>query len=213
METVTTRRYRLTLRAMMIIIAACALLLFPYARMVRKIEQLRQGRLRGAYEAKIARDLGRKTRQEALRAIHLARAKAALASPESPRLEATKDGSGGHVWAALSVNHPIVRQGEAANLEVEFDLVNETNQGIDPRIPESRIVVNGKELAESGLIMGRTPRTSRFQRLLPGEDLHFVGTFRHEFEEPGTYQVVWEGAGFLAPGVVIRVLPRRRSDP
>jgi len=58
----------------MIVVAVCALLLFPITKTVHKAEQLRLGRLRGAHEAKIARELGRMTRREALRAIAIQRA-------------------------------------------------------------------------------------------------------------------------------------------
>lgn len=188
----------------MIVVAVCAFLLFPFSMTIRELERVRQGRLRAAHEAKIARELGRKTRADALRTLHLAHLKARIAPEHRSR---------GHVWAMLSVSQPIVRQGETTGLKVEFNLVNETNEGFDPRIPESRIVVNDRELADSGRIMGRTPRTARSQRLLPGEALHFVGALGHHFQEVGAYRVVWEGPGFRSPEVVIRVHPRRPVDP
>src|SRR3954470_16439820 len=111
---VTPRRHRLTLGSLMIVVAVCALILFPFSLTVRKLEQARQARLRAIREAKIARVLGRKTRVEALVTLHVARAQAGLAS--------VKSRSGANLWALLSVDPPVAWQGERNPLEFEFDL-------------------------------------------------------------------------------------------
>ena len=44
----------------------------------------------------------------------------------------------GSLWAGLSVNHPIFKAGQAKDLRIEFTLVNDGDQVIDPKIAESR---------------------------------------------------------------------------
>ncbi|WP_406693886.1 hypothetical protein V5E97_22890 [Singulisphaera sp. Ch08] len=220
LEAVTPRRYRLTLRSLMIVVAVCALLLFPLSRSIRELERIRQARLRAVQEAKIARDLGRKSKAEALSLLGLAHAQGTVdSSPgetgtgaerdvvtQQTEISPTDDRWRGKVWAALSVNPPIVRQGETAGLNLEFTLVNDSQQRLAPRIFDSRIVVNGTEVAESPLLRGRLPR---IDALAPGEELHFTVPFGRRFEEPGVYRVVWKGPGFRSPEMVIRVLPKR----
>ena len=221
LETVKRRRFHLTLRSLMIVVAVCALLLFPLSRSIRQLERVRQARLRAVQEAKLARDLGRKSKAEALRLMHLARPETTVgpAGSRGPdvvtkRAEgaSTDDRWRGKVWASLSVNPPSLREGEPTELQLWFTLVNESHERLDPRIFESRIMVDGKELADSARLMGRTPRTSRFQALRPGEGIHFIVPLGHGFEEPGVYRVVWEGTGFRSPEVVIRVRPKRPND-
>ena len=47
----------------------------------------------------------------------------------------------------MSVNHAIFKAGQTKDLRIEFTLVNDGDKVIDPKIPESRIVINGKELS------------------------------------------------------------------
>ena len=106
------------------------------------------------------------------------------------------------------MNHAVFLRGEEAGLSVEFTLVNDGEAEIDPKIGESRIVVNGKELADSGLILGNGPRDARFAALPPGEHLRFGYALGDHFQEPGIYRVSWRGANFRSPEVVFRVLAK-----
>jgi hypothetical protein len=91
-------------------------------------------------------------------------------------------------------------------LIVEFTLVNDGEATIDPKIGASRIVVNGTELEDSGLILGNGPRDARFDALPPGDNLRFVYALGDHFKEPGVYRVSWQGASFRSPEVEFRVL-------
>jgi hypothetical protein len=105
------------------------------------------------------------------------------------------------------MNYVVFHRGEVDGLKVEFTLVNDGEATIDPKIGESRIVVQGKELAESGLILGNGPRDARFAALPPGQCLRFNSSLGDYFKEPGNYRVSWRGANFRSPEVVFRVLP------
>ena len=73
----------------------------------------------------------------------------------------------------MSVNHPIFKAGQTKDLRIEFTLVNDGDKVIDPKIPESQIVINGKELSDSGLILSSVQKGARFRALPPGESLQF----------------------------------------
>ena len=109
------------------------------------------------------------------------------------------------------MNHAVFRHGDAKGLTIEFTLVNDGEAIIDPRIGESRIVVNGDELTDSGLKLGDGPRDARFAALPPGDHLRFGYVLGDHFKEPGVYRVSWRGANFRSPEVVFRVLPEKAN--
>lgn len=228
MEVRKGRQYRLTLRSLMIVVAVCALILIPLSRSLQRMEQLRLARLRAVLEAKHALELGRKSKAEALWSLQRARAlKEATGRNQDAVTEAgpavtvrnaaktsTENRWQGKVWAALSVSSSLIRQGEPIpELQLRFTLVNQSSQRIAPRIFESRIKVDGKELAEPTQHLGQTPRTARFKALAPGEGVYFSLplSLGEDFEEPGEHRVVWEGSGFQSPELLIRVRPKRDS--
>ena len=135
------RRFRLSIRTLMIAVALCALLLALAVWTFRQVEA--------------------RVRLERLLAEARAQADRATYSPKCVpprRAAAAKLGTAdqkkaGSLWAGLSVNHPIFRAGQTKDLRIEFTLVNDGDQVIDPKIPESQIVINGKELSDSGLIL------------------------------------------------------------
>jgi hypothetical protein len=77
---------------------------------------------------------------------------------------------------------------------------------IDPRIADSRIVINGKERTDSGLIFSSVEKGTRFKALSPADSLQFSLPLGDQFSEPGTYRISWKGAGFHSPEIVLRVL-------
>jgi hypothetical protein len=131
-------------------------------------------------------------------------AQATLAAAKLGTVEQKKAGS---LWAGLSVNHPIFRVGQTKDLRIEFTLVNDGDKVIDPKIPESQIVINGKELSGSGMILSSVQKGARFSALPPGESLQFDCLLGDRFKEPGVYRVSWKGAGFQSSEIVLRILP------
>ena len=206
MEAVRPRRFRLSVRALMIVVAVLAVALLPFLWMARQTALVRAQALR-------ALDAERRARAEAERVRYVAQARAAQAQfgakedPSARDEDGSTAGNPGGLWAALAVNHAALRRGEAEGLYVEFMLVNDGQVTVGPKVGESRIVVNGAELADSGIILGNGPRDAWSGALPPGDHLRFGCALGDHFREPGIYRVAWRGADFRSPEVVIRVLP------
>jgi hypothetical protein len=168
----------------MIAVALCALLLAPLVCTFRQID---------AWRSELPRAL----------AEERASAQAAFVAAKLGNADQKKAGT---LWAGLSVNHPIFRAGQTKDLRIEFSLVNEGDKIIDPNIPESQIVINGKELTDSGSILSSVQKGGRFQALSPRESLQFDYLLGDQFKEPGTFRVSWRGSGFQSSEIVLRVL-------
>jgi hypothetical protein len=112
------------------------------------------------------------------------------------------------LWAGLSINQPVFREGGTELLQFTFSMVNDGDKVIDPKITASKIVVNGKPLPDSAHIFGNGPRDDRFTALPPGDFLLFGAGLGSRFKKPGVYRVYWEGEGFRSPEVVFRVLAK-----
>jgi hypothetical protein len=78
---------------------------------------------------------------------------------------------------------------------------------IDPKIRESRIVINGKELSDFGSILSSAQKGTASKALSPGGNLQFDCLLGDQFTEPGVYRVSWKGAGFQSSEIVLRILP------
>jgi hypothetical protein len=192
----------------MVAVAVCALLLAPVVWLVRERALVQTERL-------LALDLAERARAEAERARYVATVQAAEAALKTQAggpstgsetgSHATASGDG--LWAALGVNRPVFLEGEVDDLSLAFTLVNDGDAVVDPEVGASRIVVNGKELDDSRLILGNGPQDARFAALPPGDHLLFARALGDHFREPGVYRVSWRGARSRAPEVVFRVLP------
>jgi hypothetical protein len=107
----------------------------------------------------------------------------------------------------LSVNHSIFKAGQTKDLRIEFTLVNDGDKVIDPKIADSRIIINVKELGDSGLILSNVQNGERSKALPPGQSLRLDCLLGDRFKEPGIYRVSWKGAGFQSSEIVLRILP------
>jgi hypothetical protein len=191
------RRFRLSIKTLMIAVALCALFLAPLIWMYRQLE------LRVAME-RIAAD---NARAQAERAADLVRfTQAGLSTTKSSNAVQPKTGT---IWAALTVNRSTFKQGQTKDLRIEFSLVNDGAKVTDPKIAKSQIVINGKELADSKSIFGGVPKDVRIKPLAPGEGLQFNVLLGDQFKEPGTYQVSWKGGDFQSAEMVVRILPEK----
>ena len=117
------------------------------------------------------------------------------------------------LWAVLTVNHPVVREGETKDLLIELTLVNDSMKTLDPKIADSRIIINGKDLTDSSFPVSNGLRENRFTAMSPGDYLRFKYALGKYCEKPGIYRVSWRGMHFVSHGVVFRVLhdPKRSS--
>jgi hypothetical protein len=181
----------------MIAVAFCAVMLALGVWTVRHFEaQVRAERLlaeQASYQALLARDLAPK--------------EAAQASQATVRLGTADQKKAESLWAVLSVNHPVFRAGQTKDLRIEFTVINDSDKPIDPKITESQILINGKELGDSGLILSSVQKGDRSEALPPGQSLRLDCLLGDCFKEPGIYRVSWKGAGFHSPEIVLRILP------
>jgi hypothetical protein len=191
------RRFRVSIRTLMVAVAFCALLLTLAVLTVRQVEA----------RVRLERLMADQARAQALLARDLAQREAAKAALAAAKLGTADPKKAGSLWAGLTVNHPIFKAGQTKDLRIEFTLVNDGNEVIDPEIVKSRIVINVKELGDSGLILSSVQKGARSRALSPGESCQFDCLLGDRFKEPGIYRVSWKGAGFQSPEIVLRILP------
>jgi hypothetical protein len=208
MEAVARRRFRLSIRSIMVAIALVALLLAPLLWVARQNARARQEALRAMQLAQAMAERARYVAEvNAAKALLAAETAEAAAEAEAAASAGRSAAGKGGLWAAIGVNHPVFRRGETKDLLVEFSLVNDGDGVVDPKIGASRILIDGQELADSGFILSNGPKDARFEALPPKDHLRFGYALGDYFRGPGVYRVSWKGEGFDASEIVIRVLP------
>ena len=180
----------------MIAVALCAVLLAFAVWTVRYFEE------------RVMREkmLAAQARDQALQARYLAQMRSAPTAVVAATPGTTDQFKAGSLWAGLSVNHAIFKAGQTKDLIIEFTLVNDGDQVIDPKIADSRIVINGKECTDSGMIFSGVEKGPRFKAVSPGDSLQFSLSLIEQFREPGTYRLSWTSAEFRSPEIVLRIL-------
>jgi hypothetical protein len=189
------RWFGLSIRTLMIAIALCALFIAPP---ICIYHQLAEERLNMAMTVAKARD-------QTGRALDQARS--AQVALNAAKQGSTVQPKTGNVWAALGVNHPVLKAGQTTELRIEFSLVNYGDKVIDPKIADSQIMINGKELAAS--VFGGVAKDTRSKALSPGDSLQFDVLLGDHFKEPATYRLSWKGTAFQSSEIVLRVLPEK----
>ena len=161
------------------------------------------------FEAQVMRErmLAARARDQAVYARDLAQVRSAQASIVAANLGNAEQPKTASLWAGLSVNHAIFKAGQTRDLIIEFTLVNDGDNVIDPKIEDSRIVIKGKERTDSGMIISGVQKGSRFKALSPGDSLQFSLPLGDWFMEPGTYRIAWKGDGYHSPEIVLRIMP------
>jgi hypothetical protein len=183
----------------MIVIALCAGLLTFVAWTNRRISEQR-------LLAQLARDQALQARDQALQATYLAQLQSAQAELNAAKPGSANQATIGNLWAALTVNHSTFKHGQTKDLRIEFSLINDGDKVIDPKIAESRININGKELAGSGLILSGLANDAPLKVLAPGETRQYSLLLGDHFKETGTYRIYWKGDDFQSPEIVLRIL-------
>jgi hypothetical protein len=183
----------------MVAVALCALLLALAAWTVRQAQM----------RAMLERVMAAEREAQARLARDLAQREAAQTTLAAVTLGTADQKKAGSLWAGLTVSHTTFRADQTKDLRIEFTLVNDGDKVIDPKIADSRITINGKELADSGLILSSIEDVTRFKALPPGESLRFDCPLGDHFKEPAIYRVSWKGAGFRSSELVFRVLPKQ----
>ena len=149
MEAVGRRRFHVSVRSLMIAVAVSALALLPFLWVARQTALVRAQELvrwrRNAWR-------GPRRSQRYVAQVHAAQAQLGVeaAGPLAlPKAGALLLGIGADLGGPR-VNHAAFRHGQAKGLSVEFTLVNDGQATVDPKVGESRIVVNGDELTDLG---------------------------------------------------------------
>jgi hypothetical protein len=176
----------------MVVVALCAFLLALAVWNLRQLEALRAERLIAEHARALAEE----------RALALVRSAQAAVKPITANQKNV-----GSLWAGLSVNHSTLKASQTKDLRIEFTLINDGDKVIDPKISECQIIINGKELNDSAIILSSVQAGARFKALPPGESLQFDCRLGDHFKEPGIYRVSWKGAGFQSSELVFRIMP------
>src|SRR5438874_1727372 len=95
------RRFRISIRALMVAVALCALLLALAVWTVRQVEM----------RVRLERLMADQARAQALLARDLAQKEAAQAALAAAKLGTADQKKAGSLWAGLSVNHPVFKAG------------------------------------------------------------------------------------------------------
>jgi hypothetical protein len=138
--------------------------------------------------------------------------------PAPPQPQDAGGGKGKQVvrdkfWAGISVNQPyfISREDTVPGLfQINFALVNQTDQTLNPDLGKSQLLINGVPLREWAFIVSNGPKTEQFNKLPPGEAIRFGYALGNYFEAPGEYRVQWRGQGFQSNEITFRVVAKRR---
>jgi len=201
-EAVEKHRLRFSIRSLMIAVVVCALLLTLIGWVGRQKapnDHRKLGEPPGGFAAML---------EARARVAYLARVRAeGTASSTATALPATGlPAADSPHWAALTVNHAVFSQGATNDLMLEFTLINDSAEVLDPKITDSRLIINGKELTDSAVILRNVPR-ARFDPLPPGGKVQFGCALGKYFAKPGVYLVSWNGTNFRSPLVAFQVLP------
>jgi hypothetical protein len=97
---------------------------------------------------------------------------------------------------------------ETPSVMLSFILLNDSETPVDVEAGSWRIVVNGSELNDSGMILGNGPMpVGGYQVLKPGETYEFgkVLPIAEYFLPDGQYKVSWKGAAFQSPTIIVTI--------
>jgi hypothetical protein len=208
------RRFRFSIRSMMVMIALCAFLMAFIAWTVQRQRLAIQAEQRARMMAERAMREADHARQAAAQAQALQAQTSAGGQPAARHVSATPSpGTAANakspLWSGLSINHTVFRPEDLNSLTIEFTLVNDGKAPVGPKIARSRIIVNGQELAESSRLLGSEPRVARLQSLPPGDLLRFALPLGDLFRAPGIYRVSWRGEDFQSAELWFRVRPEK----
>jgi hypothetical protein len=99
---------------------------------------------------------------------------------------------------------------ETPSVMLTFVLLNDSDTPLDVESGSWRIVINGSELNDSGMIFGNGPGpVAGYKVLKPGETYEFGKALpiAEYFLPNGQYKVSWKGAAFQSPGITVTITP------
>ena len=93
---------------------------------------------------------------------------------------------------------------------ITFVLLNDSETPVDVQAGSWRIVINGSELNDSGMIFGNGPGpVGGYKILKPGETYEFGKSLpiAEYFFPNGRYKVSWKAAAFQSPTITVSTTP------
>lgn len=108
------------------------------------------------------------------------------------------------LWAGISVEAPVIREGDRIKLWARLALVNDGTTLIRPDLTKSHLVINGT----TKIPLRDAPRA---RALLPGISMQFGESIARVMSKPGTYKLFWEGEGFRSDEITVRILASPRT--
>jgi uncharacterized protein affecting Mg2+/Co2+ transport len=127
-------------------------------------------------------------------------------TPESAS-ERAKSCPGLHAGIRAQLMSPYI---ETPAVMLSFVLLNDSETPVDVEVRSWRIVVNGKDLNDSGMIFGNGPGPVGGYRVLnPGESYEFGKALpiAENFLPNGQYKLSWKGAAFQSPTIAVTITP------
>ncbi len=114
--------------------------------------------------------------------------------------------------ASLGVMYSFDDEG-TRHLRFTFCLTNTSSAASNPKIGESEIIVNRKQLKDSQLIFSGAAGEPSRASLAPGEHIAFSRDLTPHLERPGNYAIYWLGENFRSPEIRLNVSPWDRRLP
>lgn len=108
------------------------------------------------------------------------------------------------VWAAVSVNWPVLRAGEPINVSFAATNIGEVPIRLTALREETVLLINGKEWPDSAFAFANGLHSTE-QFLPPGKSMMFSYQLTSVFKTPGLYRIVWRGKDFETLPVEFRV--------
>jgi hypothetical protein len=99
---------------------------------------------------------------------------------------------------------------ETPSVMLTFVLLNDSERPLDVEAGSWRIVINGGERNDSGMIFGNGPEPEGGYKVLkPGESYEFGKALpiAEYFLPNGQYKLSWKGAAFQSPTITVTITP------
>jgi hypothetical protein len=109
------------------------------------------------------------------------------------------------VWAAVTVDSPIIPVNQPINVTFAASNLSDMPILMTELRDDTVLVINGKEWPDSRFNFSNGPHpVARF--LQPGKSMMFLYQLSSVFSEPGLYRIVWRGKDFETLPIEFRVV-------
>ena len=127
--------------------------------------------------------------------------------PPSNESSVSKSCPGLHAGIRSQIMPPYT---ETPSVMLSFILLNDSDAPVDVEAGSWKIVIDGTDLKDSGMIFGNGPMPGGGYRILkPGESYEFGKALSivEYFLPNGQHRVSWKGTGFESPTITLTITP------